>query len=43
VTPEEVIAHLKGQVQETQGRLDELADLARRNSIPTDILRTAAA
>jgi hypothetical protein len=43
VTPEEVIAHLEGQVQETQGRLDELADLARRNSIPTDILRTAAA
>jgi hypothetical protein len=43
VTPEERIAFLASQVQETRARLNELADLARRNEIPAGVLRTAAA
>jgi hypothetical protein len=39
VTPEERIAFLESQVQETQARLDELADLARRNDILPGVLR----
>ena len=41
VTPEDVIAHLQAQVTETQSRLDELADLARRNDIAPGVLRAA--
>lgn len=39
VTPEDRIAFLAARVQETQERLDELADLARRNDIPPGVLR----
>jgi hypothetical protein len=43
VTAEERIAFLAAQVQETQARLGELADLARRNDIPAGVLRGTAA
>jgi multidrug efflux pump subunit AcrA (membrane-fusion protein) len=39
VTPDETIANLQAQRIETQSRLDELADLARRNDIPPGVLR----
>jgi hypothetical protein len=42
VTPNDVIAHLEAQTQETQSLLDELADLARRNGIAPGVLRSAA-
>jgi hypothetical protein len=41
VTPDDVIAHLEAQTQETQSLLDELADLARRNGIAPGVLRSA--
>jgi hypothetical protein len=43
VTPEAVIANLETQVRETQGLLDQLADLARRNDIPPGVLRSTPA
>ncbi|HEY2544833.1 MAG TPA: hypothetical protein VGI46_02100 [Candidatus Acidoferrum sp.] len=39
ITPEATIEILQNQVRETQGELDALADLARRNSIPPGVLR----
>jgi hypothetical protein len=42
ITPDEVIANLQAQVRETQTRLGELADLARRNDIAPGVLRAAA-
>lgn len=39
ITPGERIAFLESQVQETQARLNELADMARRNEIPAGMLR----
>jgi hypothetical protein len=42
VTPEDVIANLAARVADTQSRLDELSDLARRNDIPPGVLRAAA-
>jgi hypothetical protein len=39
LTPEERIAFLEAQTQETQARLNELADLARRNDIAPGVLR----
>jgi hypothetical protein len=39
VTPDERIAYLAAQVQQTQAQLNELADLARRNDIPPGVLR----
>jgi hypothetical protein len=43
VTPEEVIANLEAEVVETQARLDDLADLARRNDIAPGVLRVTPA
>ncbi|HVA94599.1 MAG TPA: hypothetical protein VNI36_06810 [Candidatus Dormibacteraeota bacterium] len=39
VTPEAGIAVLEAKVQQVQSQLDELSDLARRNSIPPGVLR----
>jgi hypothetical protein len=42
VTPDDVIANLEEQVRGTQGQIDELADLARRNDIVPGVVRAAA-
>jgi hypothetical protein len=42
-TPEEGIAILEARVGQVQSRLEELADLARRNYIPPGLLRPLAA
>ncbi len=43
LTPEDVIAGLQAQVGETQSRLDDLADLARRNYMAPGALRGSPA
>jgi hypothetical protein len=39
ITPDAGIAILEARVNEVQGQLDELSDLARRNDIPPGVLR----
>jgi hypothetical protein len=40
VTPAAGVANLQAQVQEVQGLLDELSDLARQHDIPPGVLRS---